>query len=189
MCCMWDVCCTSTAPAERIAPRGALRRLQEGSVRRHLRPSPPVLPDHSQLTTCLLPNARWEEHFSEPDYGYPHRSRRHRRPCRCGDHCRFCDHVQRAAQPAVGQLSRRNQQSPDAIMNGAVLDPDNVCPTCRSSAFELPSGSRAEAPVRCGHCHASLGPWSTFRRRVGRVLLLRPVPAAVSAAPQPARAA
>jgi hypothetical protein len=59
-------------------------------------------------------------------------------------------------------------------MNGAVLDPDEVCPTCQSSAFELPSGSRSEAPVLCGGCQASLGSWSAFRRRVGRVLLLRP---------------
>jgi hypothetical protein len=59
-------------------------------------------------------------------------------------------------------------------MNGAVLDPDNVCPTCQSFAFELPLGSGSEAPVRCGHCQASLGSWSAFRRRVGRVLLLRP---------------
>ena len=169
-----------TVPAERLVPLGAFRRLQKGPVHRHSGRFAPILPDHSQLTTSLLPNARWEELLSEPDHGYPHCSRRHRRPCRCSDHCGFCDHVQRAAQPAVGQLSRRNQQSPDAIMNGAVLDPDNVCPTCRSSAFELPAGSRAEAPVRCGHCHASLGSWTTFRRRVGRVLLLRPASGRVS---------
>jgi hypothetical protein len=59
-------------------------------------------------------------------------------------------------------------------MNGAVLNPHKVCPTCQSSAFDLPSGSKPEAPVRCGHCQASLGSWSTFRQRVGRVLLLRP---------------
>jgi hypothetical protein len=75
---------------------------------------------------------------------------------------------------AVRPLPSRCQQSPDAIMNGAVLNPDKVCSTCRSSAFELSSGNRPEAPVRCGHCQANLGSWSTFRRRVGRVLLLRP---------------
>jgi hypothetical protein len=148
--------------------------LQEDPVHRHLRPSPPVLTDHSQLTTSLLPNARWEEFFSEPDHGHSHCSRRHRRSRRGGDHGCFRDHLQDAAQPAVGPLSSRNQQGAGTIMNGAVLDPDEVCPTCQSSAFELPSGSRSEAPVLCGGCQASLGSWSAFRRRVGRVLLLRP---------------
>jgi hypothetical protein len=59
-------------------------------------------------------------------------------------------------------------------MNGAVLDPDKVCPTCQSSAFELPSGSRPQAPVLCGGCRVSLGPRGAFRLRVGRVLLLQP---------------
>ena len=55
------------------------------------------------------------------------------------------------------------------MMNGAVLDPDNVCPNCQSSAFELPFGRRSEAPVHCGHCQASLGSWGAFRRRVGTI--------------------
>jgi hypothetical protein len=130
-----------------------------------------------QVTTSIAPSGRTcagRKTFLEPDYGHSHCSSRHRRSCRCGDHSCFRAHLQDAAQLAVRALSSRNQQSPDAIMNGAVLDPDKVCPTCQSSAFELPSGSRPQAPVLCGGCQASLGSWSAFRRRVGRMLLLRP---------------
>ena len=129
------------ALTERIVPLEAFRRLQEGPVHRHLRPSPSVLTDHSQLTTSLLPNARWEETFSEPDHGHPHCSRWHRRSCCRSDHSCFRDHIKDAAQPAVRPLSSRNQQSANAIMNGAVLDPDEVCPTCQSSALNCRRGA------------------------------------------------
>jgi hypothetical protein len=98
----------SAAPAERIVPVGAFGRLQEDPVHRHLRPSPPVLADHSQLTTSLLLNARWEELFSEPDHRHPRCSRRHRRSRGCGDHSHLCDHLQDAALPAVGPLPTRH---------------------------------------------------------------------------------
>jgi hypothetical protein len=97
-----------------------------------------------QVTTSIAPSGRTcagRKAFLEPDHGHSHCSSRHRRSCRCGDHSCFRAHLQDAAQLAVRALSSRNQQSPDAIMNGAVLDPDKVCPTCQSSASSCRQGA------------------------------------------------